>query len=105
METLRGTSKFKCTYRQKHTHNEVSVDEAETARAATEEDSVVNGDSCTEYVILHSDRRFLRHTHTYTACSDLGRQSEMDDEPRKSRLQAGEGETNTLHYGLFVLRN
>lgn len=37
-----------------------------TARAATEEDSVVSGDSCAEYVILHSDRRFLRHTHAHS---------------------------------------
>lgn len=42
----------------------------QTARAAGEEDSVVNWDSCAEYVIFHSDRHFLRRMHTQ--CSAVG---------------------------------
>lgn len=49
---------------------------------ATEEDSVVNRDSCAEYVIFHSDRHFLRHIHMHTPRSVLGRQRKTDDEPK-----------------------
>lgn len=70
-------------------------------RAAIEEDSVVNGDSRAEYVILHSDRRFLRRTHKHATQGS----GEKEYDGAKNLLQAREGETKASHYGLFVLSN
>lgn len=60
----------------------------QTAKAATEEDSVVNGDSFMEYVIFHSDTHFLRHTckHHGAFCS----KTVINDEPRKCFRQKKE---------------
>lgn len=51
-----------------------------TARAASNGESVVNGDSCAECVILHSDRCFLRFSCIILVVVGGGFHSKMNKE-------------------------
>lgn len=89
-----------------HTHTMRSLWMRQAARDTIEEDSVVNGDSCAEYVIFHSDRQFSdAYTHTHTPCSVLGRQNKTDYEPSVCFREEYERENITLWIWMCLVIN